>query len=565
MAKQKPMKWYEKVNQKLDLWVENLKNKTLVPLESWLKSLADRSKTYLKKNGTVILILAIIIIAAYGFDLFNLNLTIDEEVHSFYNPPETWIRQGRWAIYVMRKMMLPYTTVPFIPLFLGLCFHLAGMLILVEAWGLKRAWHKVLVGAIGILCPVVATMYTFSIMNFAVGAGYFSVALSLLIFARAKKGWKYLAILPGMFGIGVYQAFLPTLLVAYLAYLVVQGLRENAALYKNTLKMLAIVVGSLAGYWCVQQLLQLSNDAFISNYVTNQLSLPTSWQDFLFLGRGFLVEIFRLYSGHESLYIEKLYSLGILIFLAAAAYLVEQADVRMKVGQKIWSILLYALLIVAPFISGFFMHGAYIPRFLLSYPLALAGLVAVGLHSRHVIMRALILVFAAMTVFGFALTDNRLFAASYFALQADRLTAANLDLRISDAISEAGMTRDDINYLEVVGYLDYPESPLIPEIDTFGGSFFQWDSGNNIRIILFLRTLGIGAYDTLPNEQRLEMVPIAQAMPNWPDPHSVKVEGDAVLVKFGDYSAFQVNNICGSLFESGGSEYQACTARFDGQ
>jgi len=180
-------------------------------------------------------------------------------------------------------------------------------------------------------------------------------------------------------------------------------------------------------------------------------------------------------------------------------------------------------------------------------------------------MRALILIFAVMTVYGFALADNRLFAASHLALQADRLTASNLNLRIADAVAEAGVDRADIKYMEIVGYLDYPESNLVPEVDTFGGSFFQWDSGNNIRIILFLKSLGIGEFDPLPNEQRLEMVPIAQAMPNWPDPHSVKVEGETVLVKFGPYSAFQVNNICGSLFEVVGSEYQACTARFTGQ
>jgi len=565
MAKQKPLKWHEKVNQKLNLWADSLKKKTLLPLESWFKSLSASSKGYWKKNSTIILILAIIIIAAYGFDLFNLNLTIDEEIHSFYNPPETWIRQGRWAIYLLRKLLLPYTTVPFIPLFLGLCFHLAGMLILVEVWGLKRAWHKVLVGALGIVCPVVATMYTFSIMNFAVGAGYLSVALSLLIFTRATRGWKYLAILPGIFGIGVYQAFLPTLLVAYLAYLVVQGLRENASLFKGSLQMLVIVVGSLAGYWSIQQLLQLSNDAFISSYVTNQLSLPASWQDFLVYGRSFLVEIFRMYTGHELVYIDKLYALGILMFLAAAAYLVEQAELQTRVGQKIWSLLLYISLIITPFISGFFMRGAYIPRFLLSYPIAIAALVAAGLHNRHAIMRFLILVFAVMTVFGFALADNRLFGASHFALQADRLTAANLDLRIADAIAEAGVTRDDIEYLEIIGYLDYPESHLVPEIDTFGGSFFNWDQGNNIRIILFLRTLGVGDYQVLPDAQRLEMIPYANTMPLWPDPKSVQVVGQTILVKFSPYSGLQQTFICGSLYPGGGADQQACLDNFNAQ
>jgi hypothetical protein len=565
MTKQKPLKWHEKVNNTLQLWADKLKKKMLVPLESWFKSFADQSKTYLRKNGTVILVLAIIIIAAYGFDLFNLNLTIDEEVHSFYNPPETWIRQGRWAIYILRKLLLPYTTLPLIPLFLGLCFHLAGMLILMEVWGVKKAWHKVLLGAIGIICPVVATMYTFSIMNFAIGAGYFSVALSLWIFAKANKGWKYLAIIPGMFGVAVYQAFLPTLLVAYLVYLILQSLETPTHPFKDTLQMLLIQVGSVLGYWGVQQLFLVSDKAFISNYISNQLALPGSWEEFFTIGKSFLVEMFRLYTGHESVFVDKLYVLGIMLFISGMAYLVELSENKSTAGRKTWSLLLYGGMIMVPFVSGFFMRGVYFTRFLLAYPLAIAALVMLGFTNRHIIMQVLLGSFAIMTVFGFAVADNRLFAASHLVLQADRLTASNLHLRIADAVADAGVDRADIKYMEIIGSLDYPESSLIPEVDTFGGSFFQWDSGNNIRIILFLRTLGIGEYDTLPNEQRLVLVKIAQAMPNWPDPHSVKVQGDTVLVKFGPYSAFQVNDICSTLYGSGGSEYQACTARFSGQ
>ena len=50
MAKQKPLKWHEKVNQKLNLWADSLKKKTLVPLESWLKSKAEQFKDLPQKE-----------------------------------------------------------------------------------------------------------------------------------------------------------------------------------------------------------------------------------------------------------------------------------------------------------------------------------------------------------------------------------------------------------------------------------------------------------------------------------------------------------------------------------
>ncbi len=565
MAKQpKKKNFLQKVNDKALGWKKQYEERLLTPLKLRSKAFSSGLKTYFKKNSTVIMILAVIIIAAYGFDLFNLNLTIDEEIHSFYNPPETWVRQGRWGIYLFRELLIPFTTVPFMPLFVGLCFHLTGMLILLEVWGVKKAWQKVLIGAIGIICPIAATMYTFSIMNFAIGAGYFFVALSVWNFARASKGWRYLSVLPGALAISMYQAFLPTLLVAYLAYLVIKVTEKNTHIVKHILETILVVLGSALVYWGVQKLFELSDTALISAYITNQISLPGSWQEIKTLGVVFLRQMFCFYTGHEDLYIDKLYVLGVLIFVSAMAYLVTVFDSKVKASAKIWSLLLYFALVITPFISGFFMRGVYFPRLMLSYPIALAALLMLGLQSQHKLLRSLIGIAAVLTLFVFAMTDNRLFASSHMALQRDRLVAANLNLRIADAAAEAGISVDQLKYLEVIGSLTYPEAELFPEIDTFGASFFSWDGGNNYRMILFLRTLGIGEYDVLPNQQRLEAIPIVRAMPVWPDPKSVKVVGEAVLVKFGPYSDFQVNNVCNGLFEAGSSDFEACQVQFYG-
>ena len=565
MADQKKKKLLQQLTDTVNLWGKKMEKTMLSPFQLWVKTSQSKLKVYFKHNNTVILILALIIIAAYGFELFNLNLTIDEEIHSFYHPPETWIRQGRWGIYLLRKLLLPYTTVPVIPLLLGLGLHLLGMLILLEVWGIKKGWQKVMVGAMGIICPVVATMYTFSIMNFAIGAGYFLVALSLLVYAMAHKGWRYLAILPGLLAIAMYQAFLPTLVTVYLAYLLIRGLEKNPQLFKGIAESVLITIGSLLGYWGVQKLFEFIDKAFISTYISNQISLPASWQEILSLARVFLQQILRSYTGHESLYIDKVYVLGILLFIATMAYLVRLFNLKTKVGAKIGSLIIFAGLIITPFISGFFMEGVYFARFLLSYPLALAALLMLGFTNKNRFLQGLLGVFAVLTLFSFALADNRLFASSHLTLQKDRLVASNLNMRIADAASEAGVRVGDLKYLEVAGYLDYPKADLFPEIDTFGGSFFGWDGGNNIRIILFLRTLGIGEYDVLPNLQRLEMRPTMQAMPSWPDPESVKVIGETVLVKFGPYSGFQMTGMCGGLYDSAGSEYQQCMAQFTGQ
>ncbi|MCJ7695317.1 MAG: glucosyltransferase domain-containing protein [Anaerolineaceae bacterium] len=441
-------------------------------------------------------------------------------------------------------------------------FHLAGMLILIEIWGIKKNGHKILVGAIGIVCPVVITMYTFSMMNFAIGAGYFFIALSVLIFTRARKGLLYLAIIPGILGIAMYQAFLPTLLAAYLSYILLMGMKAEIGLFRRLVQILIICAGSILGYWGVQQLFQLSNSTYLSAYITNQLSLPGSWSEVLSYGKSMLIQMFRLFSGHESIYVEKLYALGIMLFLAGMAYLVDMVQKDSKVWSKLWSLLLLTGLLVSPFVGGFFMQGNYAVRFLLAYPLVIAAVVMLGLSSSYRFLRIIIGFLAIITLFRFAITDNRLFAANHLVLQADRLVASNLTIRIADA-KEKAESLEEIKYLEFAGYLDYPETKLIPEIDTFGGSFFFWDGGSNSRIIYFLRTLGIMDYEVLPGAQRLEAVPLMQTMPVWPVPDSVKVVGDVVLIKFGDYSSTQMNDICSGSYEGLALVYQNCLAKFN--
>ncbi|MCJ7696677.1 MAG: glucosyltransferase domain-containing protein, partial [Anaerolineaceae bacterium] len=468
MTIKKKKNLHHQLNVTVNQWGEKMKKTVVEPFRLWVKAARGEFKAYFKRNGTVILVLALIVIAAYGFDLFNLNLTIDEEIHSFYYPPETWIRQGRWGIFLLRKLFLPYTTVPVIPLLLGLGLHLLGMLILIEAWEVKRGWQKVMIGAIGIICPVTATMYTFSIMNFAIGAGYFLVALSVLAYSRMQKGWKYLAIFPGILAIAMYQAFLPTLLTAYLAYLLTRGLEKNPKLLKGIAESAMITIGSLLGYWGIQKLLELYDESFISAYITNQLSLPASWQEILDLGRIFLQQMFRLYSGHESLYIEKVYVLGVLMFIIGIAYIVRLFNLKAKLGVKILSLLIFTGIVITPFISGFFMKGVYSPRFLLSYPMALAALFMEGVTFKNRFMQGLLGICAVLTIFSFTLTDNRLVASSHLTLQKDRLVASNLNIRIADAASEAGVRVADLKYMEIVGYLSYPEADLFPKVDTFG-------------------------------------------------------------------------------------------------
>jgi hypothetical protein len=147
-------------------------------------------------------------------------------------------------------------------------------------------------------------------------------------------------------------------------------------------------------------------------------------------------------------------------------------------------------------------------------------------------------------VFQFVTSTNHLFASSHLALQADRLLASRLIGRIEDAQVEAGMP--PVKYIEVIGYYDRPSTKLIPKIETFGASFFEWDAGSSYRIAVFLETMGFPKLEPLSLDQRAQMVSIADLMSVWPHKDSVRVVNETVLVKFDDYSYTQKLVICSS-------------------
>src|SRR5215217_5768181 len=90
----------------------SVKSKSIDVITNRLEMFQARMFAFLTQNAPVIYFLTFIAICAYGFELFNFNLTIDEEIHAkSIEPVLGWITQGRWGMYVLNKFLLPYTVI----------------------------------------------------------------------------------------------------------------------------------------------------------------------------------------------------------------------------------------------------------------------------------------------------------------------------------------------------------------------------------------------------------------------------------------------------------------------
>lgn len=502
-----------------------------------------RLQSYLRENVYLILALALISLFAYGFELFNLNLTIDEEVHSTYTGPTlSWLVQGRWGMYLLNKFLFPYTVVPFMPLFVALLFHIGAVLLLLRGWEVRSLGEQIIIGSISISLPIMAYIYTFSTINFGIGIGLFCIALSLVLYAENEGIYRIWAFVPATFAIAIYQGLLPALVGVFLVRIIVE-MHSSQKIIVNVLIVFFIHIGAVLAYYFVQTLIIVVGIIPGLEYVNNYFDLVFLKDNFYtVLHRVWNYLIIPFYSGEKSVYGIDIYLLGWCIAVASLGVFVWYFRSGMTVLRKYVAIALFISLLFLPFASSFLMQGSVSIRFMISLSIVLPGIVVLGIRGGRGIRLALFFL-TIICIFQFLVATNHLFASSHLALQADRSLATRLIGKIEDAQAEAGV--DQVKYMEVIGYYKRQSTMLIPNIETFGASFFGWNQGTTFRILPFLQTLGY-SFQPLPSDRQIQMIEIANSMPSWPQKGSVMVIGDTALVKFGPYSDIQKAIICGS-------------------
>lgn len=499
---------------------------------------------YLKENASLLAVLASLAVAAYGFELFSLNLTIDEEVQAFLPYGRHYISHGRWGLFLLNTFLLPFPIIPFVPLFVALVFHIGAVLLLLHCWDVESKLDRFVAGALAVAYPGMAYFYMFSISNYAIGIGLFCSALSLFLFTRTGVRSRFLSVIPAVLALSIYQAFAVVLAAVFLVWIISAALRGNRreCNLRNVAEILLVGGVSFAVYYLINRVFLAV--AGISMTYVDQIF------DFGYLRVNTAAVLSRtlemardVYGGSRTIYATEVRVFGVVVALSLLSVAVAALRSPRKASLRLLAIPLAILLLLLPFVVGLLTRGSIPVRFMVALPVVIAGLTVLGMRAQTRNVRLFMTLSVLYCVFQFIVSINYLNASSHLALQADRLVAAHVIGRIEDARVTAGL--QELKYLEVVGYLERQASPLMPKADTFGASFFEWDQGHAWRIIFFLRTLGYyNSVEALPVERRSRLFETAGAMPRWPAPGSVKIDGDAVIVKFSDYSVLQKKEIC---------------------
>ena len=487
-------------------------------MPSWRDHLPDR-------NAALKLFLAcwLICVAVYGYDLFVFTFSIDEESNTFLGDQEIgWLTSGRWGGYILSVLFFPPPPVPVVPQLVAISGLAAAYVISACTWRREIGAAHFIAAPFALGFPILINLMGFAHVADVVMIGLALMALAVFILHAAARRGPLLAIPLMTFAFSIYQ---PVALYGPTTFLILAALSySRLGLGELSRRFLRFALCFIASVLLAELILKIwlyvrgiefqYGDQFIrfdlfALYPIEILQRTVAFSIAMFMGFS------EIFPG------------GLLILgptLALAGLMALWAW-----GWRAGLMLIAALCVpaFAPMING----GTLPYRTLLALPIAVAGLVFAAACA-PIRARMLFAVLSAYCALQFALIGNRMNYAAYLAWLNDRALADRLIARI-EAIEPQphGIT------LEVVGMPQFADSPQRPVIhsSTLGASFFRWDDGNEVRIALFLKTMGYDVNET-PPDKHLTLFDRVRQMPSWPAEGAVQLIDGVVVVKFSDYT-----------------------------
>lgn len=521
----------------------NLKTIKSQQLSEGFQKVCIQTGQYISRHRWEIITLALVVFIIYGQELFSLHLTVDEEnAANSFGPSDSFLPSGRWGLFLFTKIFLSRPIIPFIPTALTFIFFVVSAAILLHLLGIQNAKEQTLLLSLFIGWSGLSYMVSFSTNNWLISFGFLCIAFCFLLLNNPKKPIRYASLIPISLIFSLYEPLLvPLLLTWFLLMLYRSDVGWKTAIKFSRDFLISLILGYLV-FLGVQKLfyaIYQIEPSFYSSHYFGSSAKNIGWYITKVLHLAY-----NVYAGDSTFY--GLSAHAFPLFLLIAGLIILVGEYKHRKTAISFAIFLFLLLLFSllPFIGGILTKG-YIPyRSLLGVPVFLMGWAALALKYARPTAKLALGILALGTLFQFATSANHLFASSAFAYEEDKLLAYQLINRIEE--EKARTSSPQPQYLEMIGFVERPSTPLVSRIENIGASFFGWDGGHSKRVVNFLKILGYTSLEALAEDRRSAYVKYGAAMPVWPEYGSVKVLGDVVLVKFSEYSNQQIKTLCAS-------------------
>lgn len=502
-----------------------------------VRTSARRAEGILALPGVLFAAVGLTLVVAYGNEIFNLHLTIDEEY--FANAPmwRAWLGDGRWGMALLSGLLMPRSVSPVVSSVIGVLGVAAALHVFVSTWMTSRIARYAVVVFAGVF-PALPYLFTFSTLSYGAGAGALAAAVAFRTLVRPGTVYRYIAVV-GLysFAVAVYQPLLFAFVVMTMVYVAAALLRGEPVrpLLVLLLQTAACAVGAVAVYLLVLRLARLATGVALSAYVSGQVDvagfLADPWTR-LSDSAGFVVSQLsaapELFHGNAR-YVGPLLVLCLLALLASTAVRHGAAHGVLVVALVAGGLLFLTLVESAT-------RAESDLRTLVHLPFLAAGIVGLGFQallrmdpSRWSVAALAVAVGAA--TLGLVTDMNRLFFSTEILFERDFYLAS----RVDEELVRLGAPDPQVplNFV-LIGNRRQVEGPATPTRETIGTSFFEWDGGNPGRSAVFIRT--VTGRDLRPVAPELAARVAAESvfMPVWPAEGGLRVEGDTAVLKLSE-------------------------------
>jgi len=511
-------------------------------------------EAFLAVNGRPLLFVLAAALLSYGYEIFNFNFSIDEEVQAT-GICACWLPMGRWGMYLINVLFIPYAAIPVVPISVALLCIAAAAVLALRMVEDSDGYPIYLFPALIVTFPTLAFNLSFAQNAAGVGIGTLTAVLAARLLTHSGLRAKLIGVGLLSFSLGIYQSTIFIMIGLVCIHQLVLLLEDHSYAPSQAVVALAgqavAVLSSIALYGVIHRTIMFLTDASTSTYITGYLR----WDAILHDPAGVLRHLFGnlqgAYFGRSEFYIGRLWLVPAALMLTVSGVAARLWRSNRRPLESAGILLLALLSLFTPFALSLLTDGKMPVRTLLSLPFVLALAMWVGFRYGSLNARRLSVIASVLLLVSYSSINNRHLNATALTLETDRHLAGNLVQRINQSLAKDGPA----SCIEVAGSWIHPKNEFVQKNNIFGASFFEWDQGNAIRIVPFLRTMGL-PQNLRPCGMsiRRQLFEHGQSMSSWPLPQSVEIIDQAVIIKLGSYTERQIRRICD------GSSMLACQA-----
>jgi hypothetical protein len=464
-------------------------------------------------------------IITYGFALTNFTLTVDNEIPIL---PNYGLDLGRWGHNLILYHLLG-GHFQYFSLILSLFLYSVSAVKISNLFKFNN-YAAYFFCALFITFPQISYQVVFGMMSVIAGLGVLLSTICVELFLKTieeKSFFKRIMLfsLIGvilMFNLSLYQAFILIPVVLYLILFFQKIFEENFNLNfeikKGLLLFLIIIISGILYYLSVKIICPIQQGGYIDSFV-NGGSADNQFLNFCSIWLKNLVGNF--YYGSFTFIIATLASISLFVM-----FFIKKENTFIR-------FLTLLVILLMPFLmSSIITNGYHPPRLYLTSNIVFAFIIVFTLNYFKLNLFNITKVGITLILITHFYFVSHLFYSANKIYKHDKKIAEKIDYIIQNKYPNFSSTEKQIYFYGSFHY-DYHQKFRLKNSEIFGGSIYSWDNGSNYRIINFFKEADVAEYNMITKEKFDLAKDSISKMPIWPNPESIKIINEAVIVKLG--------------------------------